>query len=348
MPYAARRLLQALIVLVAAYTIAYVLLAALPGDAVLARYGSPELGLSPEQLDEIRASYGADRAHLVRYFESIGQFLTGNLGYSVHSGAAVSTLLLGALPSTLVLALSSLAAAVLLAVTIAFTASYGAFSWLRRFFRSLPPLFVSLPVFWIGIMLIQVFSFKLGLVPAIGATGFAALVLPMLTIAIPIAAPLAQVLMRSIDEVKTQPFVAVVRARGASTSWLLWRNVARNALLPTLTMAGVLFGELVGGAVVSETVFARAGIGQLTAQSVANRDTPVLLAIVVLAAATFVVINLVVDLLYPVLDPRLRGQRAAKRRSPKVASGGSAPLEQAKPRTVDAHPSTPALNGATR
>ncbi|MBP6685118.1 MAG: ABC transporter permease [Leucobacter sp.] len=310
MPFIVRRVLQALVVLLLAYTVAYVLLSALPGDAVLARYGNPELGLSPDQLDAIRQSFGADRPPLERYVESIWAFLRGDLGYSVNSGAAVTTLLATALPSSLVLALSSLVVAVFLAVTIAFTASYGGAAWLRRFFRGLPPLFVSLPVFWIGIMLIQVFSFQLGLVPAIGATGLQGLVLPVLTIAIPIAAPLAQVLLRSIDEVRTQPFVAVVRARGASTSWLLWRNVARNALLPTLTMAGVLFGELVGGAVVSESVFARAGIGQLTAQAVATRDTPVLLAIVVLAALVFVIINLVVDLLYPVLDPRLRAASA--------------------------------------
>lgn len=311
MPYIVRRVPQALLVLLLAYTVAYVLLSALPGDAVLARYGNPELGLSPEQLDAIRESFGADRPPLERYIDSILSFMRGDLGYSVNSGAAVTTLLATALPSSLVLAGSSLVVAVVLAVTIAFTASYGGAAWLRRFFRGLPPLFVSLPVFWIGIMLIQVFSFQLGLVPAIGATGIQALVLPVLTIAIPIAAPLAQVLLRSIDEVRTQPFVAVVRARGASTSWLLWRNVARNAMLPTLTMAGVLFGELVGGAVVSETVFARAGIGQLTAQAVATRDTPVLLAIVVLAALTFVIINLVVDLLYPVLDPRLRAATAS-------------------------------------
>ncbi len=332
MPYVARRLLQALLVLALAYTVAYVLLAALPGDAVLARYGSPELGLSPDQLDEIRTSYGADRPHLERYLESILSFLRGDFGYSVNSGAAVSTLLAAALPSSLALALSSLVVAVVLAVTIAFTASYGGAAWLRRFFRGLPPLFVSLPVFWVGIMLIQIFSFKLGLVPAIGATGFQGLVLPMLTIAIPIAAPLAQVLLRSIDEVRTQPFVAVVKARGASTSWLLWRNVARNALLPTLTMAGVLFGELVGGAVVSETVFARAGIGQLTAQSVATRDTPVLLAIVVLAALTFVLINLVVDLLYPVLDPRLRTRTTT---AAKPAAEPAVPAAAAEPATAN-------------
>lgn len=312
-----RRVGQAALVLALAYTVAYVLLAALPGDAVLARYGNPDLGLTPEQLDGIRAAYGEGRPFLVRYLDSAWGFLSGNLGYSVNSGAAVSDLLAEALPRTLTLAVVALIVAVFLAVVIAFTATYGAGSWLRSLFRNLPPLFVSLPVFWIGIVLIQVFSFRLGLVPVIGASPVQALILPTVTLAIPIAAPLAQVLLRSIDEVSEQPFVKVVRARGASTSWLLWRNVAPNALLPALTMAGLLFGELVGGAIVTEAVFGLNGIGSLTVQAVAQRDTPVLLAVVVISAIVFVTINLIVDLLYPVLDARLR--RSGRERTRETA-----------------------------
>jgi peptide/nickel transport system permease protein len=306
MGYILRRVGQALLVLALTYTVAYLLLAALPGDAVLARFGSPELGLSQEQLAEIRATYGADRSLIERYVDSTLGVLRGEFGYSVANGAAVGALIATALPPTLLLASLGLGAAVFLAVTIAFTATYGGATWLRRLFRGIPPFLVSLPVFWIGIVLVQVFSFRLGWVPVIGADPVEALILPVATLAIPIAAPLAQVLMRSIDEVREQPFVTVVKARGASTSWLVWRTVARNALVPTLTMAGLLFGELVGGAVVTEAVFARAGLGQLTAQAVANRDTPVLLAVVILSTVVFVAINLVVDLLYPVLDPRLR------------------------------------------
>lgn len=316
MTYVLRRVGQAILVLVLAYTAAYLLLAALPGDAIIARYASPELGLTPDQIQAIRESLGADQPLIVQYARSIAGFVTGDFGSSVASGAAVSDLIATALPQTLVLAVLGLVLAIILAVTIAFTATYGATQPLRRAFRGIPPLFVSLPVFWIGIILIQIFSFRLGWVPVIGADPAQALILPVITLAIPIAAPLAQVLMRSIDEVREQPFVTVVRARGASTAWLLWRNVARNALLPTLTMAGLLFGELVGGAVVTETVFARAGIGQLTAQAVANRDTPVLLAVVVISTVAFVLINLIVDLLYPVLDARLRGPGRATRHAP--------------------------------
>ncbi|WP_449278293.1 ABC transporter permease [Leucobacter sp. GX24907] len=324
-----RRIAQAILVLWLAYTFAYILLAALPGDAVLARYGNPELGLSPEQIEAIRASYGADRPMIVRYFDSIGAFLRGDLGYSVQSGAAVSDLIAEALPSTLLLAAVALVGAIVLAVIIAFTASYGPFGWLRGFFRNIPPFFISLPVFWVGIVFIQIFSFQLGLVPAVGASEAQSLILPVLTLMVPIAAPLAQVFLRSIDEVRGLPFVSVVKARGAKTSWLLWRNVAPNALLPVLTMAGLLFGELVGGAIVTEAVFGRQGIGSLTAQAVSHRDTPVLLAVVIIAAVVFVTINLIVDLLYPVLDPRLRdrggrGRRGARSSAPSEASAGSA------------------------
>lgn len=346
MVYVARRVGQAVLVLFLAYTAAYLLLAALPGDAVIARYAAPELGLTPEQIDAIRASLGADQPLIVQYVRSIAGFLTGDFGYSVASGAAVVDLIAVALPQTLLLAVLGLALAVVLAVTIAFTATYGAGRAMRRVFRGVPPFLVSMPVFWIGIVLIQVFSFRLGWVPVVGADPAQALILPVMTLAIPIAAPLAQVLMREIDEVREQPFVTVVRARGASTPWLLWRNVARNALLPTLTMAGLLFGELVGGAVVTETVFGRAGIGQLTAQAVANRDTPVLLAVVVISTVAFVAINLVVDLLYPVLDARLRTT---------TLRAGDAPTTRATEITAEAEsgevldaPLEPATTGGRR
>ncbi|MFC5337433.1 ABC transporter permease [Leucobacter denitrificans] len=310
-----RRVGQAILVLALAYTVAFILLNALPGDAVMARYGNPDLGLTPEQLAEIRASYGADQPFIVRYFDSLWAFIRGDFGYSVNSGTPVAVLIADALPRTLTLAVIAIVVAIFLAVVIAFTASYGKGAWLRTIFRNLPPLFVSLPVFWIGIVFIQIFSFKLGLIPAIGAGPVQQLILPVATLAIPIAAPLAQVLLRSIDEVSDQPFVKVVRARGASTSWLLWRNVAPNALLPALTMAGLLFGELVGGAIVTETVFGLNGIGSLTAQAVAQRDTAILLAVVVIAAVVFVTINLLVDLLYPVLDARLRRSGGSRRKA---------------------------------
>ncbi|MDM0021014.1 ABC transporter permease [Variovorax saccharolyticus] len=300
------RIGQALLVLWAAFTASFVLLQALPGDAVLIKFLNPDMGLGPKEIADIRASYGADNPVWDRYLHTLWNFLGGNFGYSMQAGVPVSQGLATNLPPTLRLASFGFAVALLLAVALSFLSNIARFAWLRAAIQSLPSLFISVPVFWLGIMLIQVFSFRLGLIPVINPGKWEGLVLPTLTLAIPISAPLAQILMRNIDEVLTQPFVTVARAKGATRNWVLWRHVARNAVLPTLTIAGILFGELLAGAVVTESVFGLNGLGSLTQQAVGNQDTAVLQAIVVISAAAFVLINLAVDLLYPVLDPRLR------------------------------------------
>ena len=299
--YLASRIGQALLVLWAAFTASFVLLQFLPGDAVLIKFLNPELGLSPEQLAEIRLAYGADTPLWQQYGHTLLSFLKGDFGYSMQAGVPVSQSLATSLPPTLQLALSGFVAALILAVALAFLSNQVGFGWLRSALQTLPSLFVSVPVFWLGIMLIQVFSFRLGWIPVINPGRWEGMVLPTLTLAVPISAPLAQILIRNIDAVLAQPFVAVARAKGASRRGVLWRHVARNAVLPTLTIAGILFGELLAGAVVTEAVFGINGLGSLTQQAVGNQDTAVLQAIVVISATSFVLINLIVDLLYPCL-----------------------------------------------
>ena len=310
--YLLGRVGQALAVLALTFTAAFLLLQVLPGDAIMIKFMSPDMGLSADQIAEIRASYGADRPLWERYFTTVGNFLTGNFGISIQAGVPVSQQLATNLPPTLLLASLAFAAALILTIILAAVSNMVGMEWLRAGLQSLPSLFISVPVFWLGIMLIQIFSFQLGLVSVISPGPVEKLVLPVLTLAIPISAPLAQILMRNIDEVSTQPFVAVARAKGASPTWVLWKHVARNALLPTLTIAGILFGELLGGAVITETVFGLNGIGGLTERSVRFQDTSVIQAIVVFSAAAFVLVNLAVDLLYPVFDPRLRKTIGAK------------------------------------
>lgn len=299
------RIGQAVLVLWAAFTVSFILLQALPGDAILIKFQNPDMGLSPEQITEIRASYGADSPVWVQYVQTIGNFLTGDLGYSIQAGVPVADQLLTTLPATGRLAGFGFLLAAILAAAIAFLSSLSPVAWLRSVIQSLPSLFISVPTFWLGIVLIQVVSFRLKLIPVINPGEWRGLILPVLTVAIPISAPLAQILIRSIDDVQTRPFVAVARAKGASRSRVLWRHVAGNAILPTLTIAGILLGELLAGAVITEAVFGLNGIGTLTQQAVNNEDTSVLQAVVVISATAFVIINLIVDLLYPVLDPRL-------------------------------------------
>lgn len=309
--YVFGRIGQALLVLWAAFTLSFILLQAMPGDGVLIKFLNPDFGLSAEQVAQIREAYAVDSNIVVQYGQTLANFLHGDFGYSLQAGVPVSAQLAANLPATLRLAGLGFAAAVLLAVLIAFLSSMAPFAWLRNAIQSLPSLFISVPVFWLAIMLIQIFSFRLRLVSVINPGPWESLVLPVATLAVPIAAPLAQILIRNIDEIRTRPFVAVARAKGASETRLLWRHVARNAVLPTLTIAAVLFGELIAGAVVTETVFGLSGIGGLTEKAVGNQDLSVLQAIVVISAAAFVTINLAVDLAYPLLDPRLRDRSGA-------------------------------------
>ena len=297
---------QSLLVLWAAFTLSFLLLQVLPGDAVLIKFQNPDLGLSPQQIAEMRQAYGADSPIWQQYLHTLLAMLRGDFGYSVQAGVPVSDLLRSNLPATLQLALAGFAVACVVAFALAALARLPALRLLRTLLQSLPALFISLPTFWLGIALIQLFSFQLRWIPVINPSPLQGLILPVLTVAVPISAPLAQILLRSIDQVGTQPFVAVARAKGASAPHVLWRHIMRNALLPVLNVAGLLLGELIAGALITETVFGLSGIGQLTQQAVNNQDVAVLQAVVMISALAFVLINLLVDLLMPLFDPRLQ------------------------------------------
>ncbi|WP_300004899.1 ABC transporter permease [uncultured Cedecea sp.] len=307
--YLAGRLSQAILVLWAAYSLSFILLQFLPADAILIKFQSPDLGLSAAQIQEIRAAYGDNTPVWQQYLTTLGNMLRGDFGYSVEAGVSVSQLISTNLPPTLRLAALGFITAIVLAVIIAAASTLTPLRWLRSLFANLPALFIAVPTFWLGIALIQLFSFHWRLIPVINPGFWQGLVLPVATLAVPISAPLAQLLMRSIDQVLTQPYIAVARAKGGSHAGVLWRHVARNALLPVLTVAGLLLGELIAGALVTETVFGLNGLGQLTQRAVNNQDAAVLQAVVMISALSFVVINLLVDLIYPLLDPRLKSIR---------------------------------------
>ncbi len=269
--YLLRRFGRGLLVLWAAFTLTFFLLQVLPGDAVLIKFQNPDLGLSPAQIAEMRLAYGADSPLWRQYLHTLLAMLHGDFGYSLQAGLAVSSLIASNLPDTLSLALPAFLLAVALAFALAFASRLPGLRWLSNFLQSLPVLFISLPTFWLGIALIQLFSFQLRWIPVINPGPLEGLILPVIAVALPISAPLAQILMRSMDQVAVQPFVAVARAKGMSETGVLWRHVMGNALLPALNIAGLLLGELIAGALITETVFGRSGLGQLTQQAVNNR-----------------------------------------------------------------------------
>ena len=307
--YLGSRLVQALAVLWGSFTLIYVLLTVMPGDAVSIRFANPDTGLTAEQVEQMRSYYGQDESLLVNYFQTILNFVKGDFGVSLSSGMPVRGLIADALPSTIQLATTAFVAAVLLGALIAWFANYTRWKWLSQLLLATPSLFVSVPTFWLGIMLIQLFSFKLGWVPLLGGSALQSLILPVATLAVPLSAPVAQVFSRSMQAAFAEPFVTVAAAKGASRRWIMQRHVAKYAVLPTLTIAGVILGELIAGSVVTEIVFGRAGIGRLTESSISSQDAPVLQAIVVVSAIVFVAANSLVDVLYTTLDPRIGAQK---------------------------------------
>ncbi|MEU3270355.1 ABC transporter permease [Saccharomonospora sp. NPDC006951] len=311
--YVLRRLTQTVLVLWAAFTLSFVILYLLPGDAVLTKLGSAEGGITadPEELAAIRAEYGMDEPVLVQYLDRLFAALTGDFGTSVTTGETATHMVVSALPSTLAIAVPALVLAIVIGGGVALLGTYTRQRWLGQLLLSLPPLGISLPPFWVGLLLIQLFSFELRLLPAMGAEGISSVILPSVTLALPVGAIVAQVLAKSLATQQAQPYVDVVAAKGASRVRVHIGHVLRNAAVPALTLAGVVTGNLLAGSVVTETVFSRDGIGRVTADAVTAQDIPVVQAVIVLAAAVFVLINLIVDLVYPVLDPRIAHTPAA-------------------------------------
>lgn len=324
--YVLGRVGQALLVLWAAYTLSFLLLNALPGDGILIKFENPELGLSAEQIAMIRDYYRTDDPLLLQYLHALTGTLQGDFGYSIETATPVADRIAAALPATIQLAGLAFLGAVLIAVVVSLAATFPRHQWLRNTLAATPSLLISIPAFWLGIVLLQVFSFRLGWVPVIGGEDWQRLILPVVTLAVPVSAPLAQIILRTLDDVATRPFIRVVEAKGASRWWTLSRHTARNSVLPVLTISGLLLAELIAGSVVVETVFGRDGLGRLTNLAVSAQDLPVMQAIVVVAAAVFVTVNLVVDLLYPVLDPRLRTARTPAPPARTTTAPPAAPL----------------------
>ncbi|GAA0254839.1 ABC transporter permease [Cryptosporangium japonicum] len=311
--YLGRRLAQAVFVLWAAFTLGYGVLYLLPSDPVeimLAGGTSGESSATPEQVAALKAEFGLDQPLPVQYAKALWSAAHGDFGHSVQTGASVSDSILEALPETLKLTGLAFVFSLAFGLLVAFGGTYPRWPAVRQAVLAIPPLAVSLPTFWVGLMLVQVVSFQWRLLPAIGNEGFESLVLPSLTLAIPIGALIGQVLARSILTALEEPYVETARAKGAGRARIHLRHVLRNASIPAMTVAAAWAGQLLAGSVVVETVYSRSGIGRLVVDAVGTQDIPLVQGLVVLSAVAFVSVNLLVDLLYPLVDPRVTTSRA--------------------------------------
>jgi peptide/nickel transport system permease protein len=301
--YVVRRLIQAAGVVVGVSIFIFCLVRLLPGDP--ARIMLPE-SASPEQVQAMRRALALDQPIPAQYLIFASQAIRGDLGRSLFYGAPATDVVLGHLPATLGLAGFSLAFALLVAVPV------GVFSAVRRdsiwdfLGIGLALAGQSMPAFWLGLMLILVFAVILGVLPASGSGSFAHLILPGVTLGAYLMALVTRLVRSGLLDVLNEDYVRTARAKGLGARAVTYGHALRNVLIPLITVIGLQLGSLLGGAVITETVFAWPGVGTVLFTAINSRDYPLIQASVLLLSIFFVVINLGVDLLYAYVDPRIR------------------------------------------
>lgn len=300
-----RRLLGALLVLWAAATLCFLMQETSPGDPAIAILGGSGARPSQQQLEATEEKYGLNDPIPQRYGRFISNLATGDLGTSYQYKQPVASLISEQIGPTLVLVLASIMLAWVISVPVTLlTAGRGRFR--SSFGSGFEAFFAGIPPYWLGLVLLVVFAFELGWFPVTGGTSPDALLLPALTLALPLAGFLGQVTRDEFERGLKQPFAVSARTRGASESEVRRRHVLRHALLPGITLTGWAIGATISGAVLVEVIYSRPGLGQLLVNAVSNQDLPVVVGITMLVALIYVVVNLLVDLLYVLVDPRLR------------------------------------------
>jgi ABC-type dipeptide/oligopeptide/nickel transport system permease component len=303
MPRIFARLFGAVATLLITWTVVFGAMRLVPGDPVLLMLqGTP---VSDAAMDAARAKLGLDRPLVVQYVSFLANAAHGDLGASFQSRQPVARLIADEFPYTLQLAIGGFVVGLLLGGTLGIVAGVLPNGWIDTICMTLALAGLSLPSFWIGMILIQVFATQLGWVPVLG-TGFDALILPSISLGLFLAGGLARLVRNSIIEVMTQDYIRTAHAKGLTALRVVAKHALRNAVIPPLTLLGIQFALLIGGAVVTETVFARPGIGRLLVLAVLEKDFPVVQGVVVLTTAAYVVINLLIDISYGIIDPRVR------------------------------------------
>ena len=319
--YVGGRVVQAVAVLWAAYTLTFAILYLLPSDPMelqLAAAGLQQDALTPDQLAAMKHQFGLDQPVWAQYWHHLWAALHGDFGTSLSQQLPVTELIGQRIGQTLLLSVSAAVVSLVAGSTLAYLATFARWNPLRLVLTRLPALGASFPQFLVALFLIQFFSFQLGWFPATGTESASSLIMPVVTISVLASSVLAQVLIKSFDETLSQAYITTARAKGLSRSAVHLRHAFRNAALPAMTILGVIVGLAVTSAIVVETVFSREGVGKLAQEAVLAQDVPVVLAIVTIAAAIFVFVNLVVDLLYPLLDPRIK--HTGEKVSPEVVT----------------------------
>ena len=300
------RLLAIVPVLLGVTLLVFAMVWVAPGDPVLALLGESAQGISGAALDDLRRAYGLDRPVAVQYFSYLGDVLRGDFGVSVRSRLPVLEEVFGRFPATLLLTTVGMALAIVVGVTLGVLAAIFRRTWVDYLAILIALAGVSVPVFWSGLILMSIFALNLNWLPASGYGSWQHLILPAVTIGFASSAFIARITRSSLLEVLNQDYVRTARAKGLPPTRVNLKHAFRNALLPVVTVIGLQFGGLLGGAVLTETVFAWPGVGRMLVDAIRTRDLPLIQGTILFVSLMFILINLVVDLSYALLNPRIR------------------------------------------
>jgi peptide/nickel transport system permease protein len=298
-----RRILLTIPVLLGVATLVFSLIHLIPGDPVQSMLGE---GASPESVNELRSRLGLDRPLYVQYMSFLNGVAHGNLGTSLRTSEPVTAAIADRLPATFELAAAAMLVAVVIAIPLGVIAAVGAGTFVDHIATTLALIGISMPNFWLGPLLAIVFAVELGWLPVSGRGTLAQLVLPAVTLGAPLAAVLARMTRASVIDELRELYVTAARARGVSRVRAVLKHALRNSLIPIVTVLGLQLGAVLTGAVITETIFAWPGVGRLLIQSIGFRDYPLVQGCILLIALTYVSMNLLTDLAYGFLDPRIR------------------------------------------
>lgn len=301
--YIAKRLLLLVPLLLGITVLSFALTQALPGDPATSLVGERA---SPEVIESIRRELSTDQNVAMQYLGYLKLLLKGEFGRSYYTNRKVAEDLAAKFPNTVLLAVSAMIIAVPAGILLGFISALRHGTLLDRAISSLSVIGLSLPVFWSGLVLMLILSLQLRLLPPAGMGEFRFLLMPSLTLALPAIAALARVTRTTLIDIFPEPFVRTARAKGLREGRVRSVHMLRNALLPLVTVIGLDFGSYLNGAVLTETIFGWDGIGRYAMDGILKRDYPVILGCIITGTAVYVLVNLIVDVLYHYLDPRVR------------------------------------------
>lgn len=303
--YLIRRILTSILVLFGVSMLVFSVIHLVPGDVTMAILGRQKV--TEERVAELREKLGLNDPLYVQYGRYLSKALSGDLGVSIRNNLPVAESIAEQLPSTVTLSFAALFVALSIGSVLGMLAALRQGSWLDTFIMGLSVSGLSIPTFWMGLLLILFFSVRLRLFPSISnGSSPAELFLPALTLGLPEAAVVARMVRASMLDVLHKEFIVTARAKGVPERWVIFKHALRNALIPVVTFVGLQMAYLLGGATIVETMFARQGIGRLAVQSIYNRDYPLVQGVVLVTATIYVLINTLTDITYVFLNPKIR------------------------------------------